>query len=128
LEQNSLGGATLAGTIVSFTTVGGMITSLLLVRIEMTLKNFLIPVMLLGMGIAFLFLAVTNNIPLIIFSVCLIACGQGSLFPTLVFNALDSVPVAYADKAVAWSSSFTFLGQFLCPIVLDGIGKIVNND
>src|SRR5699024_2841297 len=49
LEQNSLGGATLAGTIVSFTTVGGMITSLLLVRIEMTLKNFLIPVMLLGM-------------------------------------------------------------------------------
>src|SRR5699024_1844904 len=56
LEQNSLGGATLAGTIVSFTTVGGMITSLLLVRIEMTLKNFLFPVMLLGMGIAFLFL------------------------------------------------------------------------
>src|SRR5699024_681947 len=41
LEQNSLGGATLAGTIVSFTTVGGMITSLLLVRIDMTLKNFL---------------------------------------------------------------------------------------
>lgn len=128
LEQNSLGGATLAGTIVSFTTVGGMITSLLLVRIEMTLKNFLIPVMLLGMGIAFLFLAVTNNIPLIIFSVCLIGFGQGSLFPTLVLKALDAVPVAYADQAVAWTSSFTFLGQFLSPIVLDGIGKIVNND
>lgn len=128
LEQNSLGGATLAGTIVSFTTVGGMITSLLLVRIEMTLKNFLIPVMLLGMGIAFLFLALTNNIPLIIFSVCLIGFGQGSLFPTLVLKALDAVPVAYADQAVAWTSSFTFLGQFLSPIVLDGIGKIVNND
>src|SRR5699024_6209550 len=71
LEQNSLGGATLAGTIVSFTTVGGMITSLLLVRIEITLKNFLIPVILLGMGIAFLFLALVNIILFIIFSFCL---------------------------------------------------------
>src|SRR5690625_1556963 len=47
LEQNSLGGASLAGTVISFTTVGGMITSLLLVRIEMTFKNFVIPIMLL---------------------------------------------------------------------------------
>ncbi|HLQ95978.1 MAG TPA: MFS transporter [Pseudogracilibacillus sp.] len=124
LEQNGLGGATLAGTVVSFTTVGGMITSLLLVRIEMTLKRFLIPVMLLGMGLAFLFLAVTNHIPLVILSVCLIGFGQGSLFPTLVLKALDAVPVAYADQAVAWTSSFTFLGQFLSPIVLDGIGKV----
>src|SRR5699024_4673707 len=115
LEQNSLGGATLAGTIVSFTTVGGIITSLLLVRIEMTLNNFLFADMLLGMGIDFLFLAVTNNIALIIFSVCLIGFGQGSLFPTLVLKALDAVPVAYADQAVAWTSSFTFLGQFLSP-------------
>src|SRR5699024_11228946 len=84
--------------------------------------NFLIPVMLLGMGIAFLFLALTNNIPLIIFSVCLIGFGQGSLFPTLVLKALDAVPVAYADQAVAWTSSFTFLGQFLSPIVLYVIG------
>src|SRR5699024_6500028 len=128
LEQSNLGGATLAGTIVSFTTVGGMITSLLLVRIEMTLKNYLIPVMLLGMGVAFLCLAITTNIPLIIFSVCLIGFGQGSLFPTLVLKALDRVPVAYADQAVAWTSSFTFLGQFLSPIVLDGIGKVVNSD
>lgn len=128
LEQNSLGGTTLAGTVVSFTTVGGMITSLLLVRIEMTLKKFLIPVMLFSMGLAFLFLAVTNNIPLVILSVCLIGFGQGSLFPTLILKALDAVPVAYADQAVAWTSSFTFLGQFLSPIVLDGIGKVAGNE
>src|SRR5699024_1913121 len=48
LEQNKIGGATLAGLVVSFTTVGGMITSLSLVHIEMALKKFVIPVMLLG--------------------------------------------------------------------------------
>src|SRR5699024_6315327 len=72
LEQNNLGGAALAGTVVSFTTVGGMITSILLVQIELTFKKFVIPVMLCGMGIAFLLLAFTNNVPLVILSVCLV--------------------------------------------------------
>ncbi|MBO1912386.1 MFS transporter, partial [Microvirga sp. 3-52] len=84
LEQSELGGATLAGTVVSFTTVGGMITSLLLVQIESAFKKFVIPVMLLGMGIAFFILTVTHSVPLILVSVCLVGFGQGSLFPILV--------------------------------------------
>ena len=128
LEQNNLGAATLAGTVVSFTTVGGMITSLLLVKIELIFKRFIIPVMLFGMGIAFLFLTFTNSVPLVILSVCLIGFGQGSLFPVIVLKALDCVGPQHADRAVAMTSSFTFLGQFLSPVVLDGIGKIANND
>src|SRR5699024_227039 len=53
---------------------------------------------------------------------------QGSLFPILVLKALDSVPLHQADQAVAMTSSFTFLGQFLSPVVLDGIGKLANTD
>src|SRR5690625_1099748 len=127
LEQISLGGSAIAGTVVSFTTVGGMITSLFLVQIELTFKKFVIPVMLFGMGIAFLLLTFTNNLPLVILSVCLIGFGQGSLFPIIVLKTLDSVPVHQSDRAVAITSSFTFLGQFLSPIVLDGVGKIANS-
>src|SRR5699024_9026275 len=126
LEQNEIGGATLAGLVVSFTTVGGMITSLSLVHIEMALKKFVIPVMLFGMGGAFFILSFTNSVPLVILSVCLVGFGQGSLFPILVLK--DSVPLHQADQAVAMTSSFTFLGQFLSPVVLDGIGKIANTD
>ncbi|WP_210468044.1 MFS transporter [Sporosarcina sp. 6E9] len=126
LEQSELGGATLAGTVVSFTTVGGMITSLLLVQIESAFKKFVIPVMLLGMGIAFFILTVTHSVPLILVSVCLVGFGQGSLFPILVLKALDRVPFHQADQTIAVTSSFTFLGQFLSPIVLDGIGVIAN--
>lgn len=128
LEQNSLGGAALAGTVVSFTTVGGMITSLLLVRIEMTFKKFVIPVMLSGMAIAFLMLAFTNSVPIVMMSVCLVGFGQGSLFPIITIKALDRVPFHHADQAVALTSSFTFLGQFLSPVVLDGFGKIAHTD
>src|SRR5690625_2536640 len=101
-----------------------MITSLLLVKIELIFKRFIIPLMLFGMGIAFLFLTFTNSVPLVIISVCLTGFGQGSLFPIIVLKALDCVPLHQSDQAVAWTSSFTFLGQFLSPIVLDGISKI----
>lgn len=128
LEQNEIGGATLAGLVVSFTTVGGMITSLSLVHIEVALKRFVIPVMLFGMGGAFFILSFTNSVTLVILSVCLIGFGQGSLFPIIVLKALDCVPLHQSDQTVAMTSSFTFLGQFLSPVVLDGIGKLAGND
>lgn len=127
LQQNDIGGATLAGTVISFTTVGGMITSLLLVRLEVALKRFIIPIMLLGMGLAFLALSLTNMVSLVIISVCFVGFGQGALFPIIMLKALDHAAPHQADQAVALTSSFTFLGQFLSPIVLDNIGKIANN-
>ncbi|MGM8212192.1 MFS transporter [Virgibacillus sp. W0430] len=127
LEQNNIGGAALAGTVVSFTTVGGMITSLFLVQIELTFKKYIIPVMLSGMGLAFFILTFTNSIPLVILSVCLVGFGQGSLFPIITLKALDSVALHQGDQAVALTSSCTFLGQFLSPVVLDGFGKLANS-
>src|SRR5690625_2643190 len=127
LEQNHLGGATIAGTVVAFTTVGGMITSLFLVQIELVLKKFIIPIMLFSMGLAFFMLSITNSVVVVILSVCLVGFGQGSLFPIITVNALDRVAFHQADRAVALTSSFTFLGQFLSPIVLDSIGKVANN-
>lgn len=128
LEQSQLGGAALAGTVISFTTVGGMITSLILVQIELTFKRFTVPVMLSGMAIAFLLLTVTHSVPIIMLSVCLIGFGQGSLFPIIVLKALDRVPFHQADQTIAVTSSFTFLGQFLSPVILDGISKIASEE
>src|SRR5690625_7630629 len=89
LEQNNLGSSAISGTVVAFSTVGGMITSLLLVQIELTLKKYLIPVMLLIMGAAFLTITLTNSIALVMISVTLIGLGQGSLFPFLTLKILD---------------------------------------
>ena len=51
LEQNNLGRTGIAETVVAFTTVGDMTTSLLLVHLKAALKRFIIPVMLLGSNI-----------------------------------------------------------------------------
>src|SRR5690625_6911160 len=97
LEQNNLGGSAIAGTVVAFSTVGGMITSLLLVQIELTLKKYLIPVMLLIMGAAFLTITLTNSIALVMIRVTLIGLGQGSLFPLLTLKILEVVKVHLSD-------------------------------
>ncbi|MFT9849278.1 MFS transporter [Aneurinibacillus sp. REN35] len=124
LEQSHLGGAGLAGSVISFTTVGGMITSLLLVRLQEVFKKFIIPIMLFSMGIAFTILSFTHAVPLIIVSVCLVGFGQGVLFPLLTLKAMDYVAPHQSDRAVAITSSCTFIGQFLSPIVLDSMGKL----
>jgi len=59
--------------------------------------------------------------------VCMVGFGQGSLFPIITLRALDRVHSHQADRAVALTSSFTFLGQFISPLILDGVGKIANS-
>jgi len=126
LEQTNLGGPALAGVVVSFVTIGGMVTSLLLVQIESILTQFLIPVMLLAMGISFSVMSFTNSVLLLMISVCFIGFAQGALFPVLTMKTLNTVKLHQTDKAIAVSTAFIFSGQFLSPLVLDSICKLAN--
>lgn len=127
LEQNNIGGPSLAGVVISFITVGGMITNLFLARLDELFGKFFITIMLLGMGIAFMILSVSTVLPLIIISVSLVGIG-GALLPLLTVKAFDHVEPHQADQTVAITISFVFLGQFISPIALDSIGKLFNNN
>lgn len=122
LEQNDIGDASLASKIIAFTTIGGMITSLILVKIQEIFKVYIIPIMLFGMFIAFTLLGFTKSVPLIMIAATLIGFGQGVLFPTIMLKAMNRVQLHQADHVVALTSSMTFIGQFLSPVVLDSIG------
>lgn len=124
LEQTHLGGPALAGTIVSFASIGGMLTSFFLVHIIEFLKKHLIPVMLLAMALSFFLLSITSYVPVVIIGVCFIGFAQGSLFPVLTMKALDTVKLHQTDRAIAIATTFIFSGQFLSPILLDLVGKI----
>lgn len=127
LEQNNIGGPSLAGVVISFITVGGMLTNLFLARLDELFGKYFITMMLLGMGIAFMLLSVSTVLPLIIISVSLVGFG-GALLPLLTVKAFDRVEPHQADQTVAITISFVFLGQFISPIVLDTIGKLFNNN
>lgn len=124
LEQSKLGGSQTAGLVIAFTTVGGMITSMILVRLEMLLKSFLIPISLLVMGLAFAGLSLSHSIPIILISVSLVGFGQGVIFPLINVRALNKVNPIHTDKVIAIVSSMIYIGQFLSPVVLDAISQI----
>lgn len=127
LEESNLGGSEIAGIVIAFSTVGGMITSIILVRLEMLFKQYIIPVAILVMGIAFGILTVTHSIPLVLLGVSLVGFGQGIVFPLVNVRALSQVDPYHSDKVIAVVSSSIYIGQFISPIVLDGIGKIAGN-
>lgn len=124
LEESNLGGSEIAGIVIAFSTVGGMITSVILVRLEMLLKQYIIPVAILVMGLAFGILTITHSIPIVLLGVSLVGFGQGIVFPLVNVRALSQVDPYHSDKVIAIVSSSIYIGQFLSPIVLDGIGRI----
>ena len=123
LEQGKLGGSSVAGAVISFTTVGGMITSLTLAQLQDTLKKFLIPTSILLMGLAFGSLALTSSIPVILAAVCVVGLGQGILFPLINVKALGLVNPLNSDRVIAVVSSCIYIGQFSSPLVLDSIAR-----
>ncbi len=127
LEESNLGGSEIAGIVIAFSTVGGMITSIILVRLEMLLKQYIIPVAILVMGLAFGILTFTHSIPIVLLGVSLVGFGQGIVFPLVNVKALSQVDPYHSDKVIAVVSSSIYIGQFLSPIVLDGIGRIAGN-
>src|SRR5699024_1742013 len=50
LKQNHIGGSDIAGIVGACTTIGGMITSMLVIQVELVLKRYIIPIMLICMA------------------------------------------------------------------------------
>lgn len=125
LEQSQLGSSKTAGLVMSFTTVGGMITSIILVRLEVLFKNYLIPAGLLSMGLAFGVLTISYSVPVVLISVCFIGFGQGIIFPLVNDKVLNNIDPLLSDRVISIVASMIYVGQFLSPIVLDSISNIV---
>lgn len=127
LEQSNIGGSALAGTVISFTTVGGMITSLTLIQLQDILKSYIMPISIFLMGVAFTGLALSHSVPLILACTCVIGFGQGILFPLINVKALSLVNPLHSDRVIAIVSSSIFIGQFSSPLILDGIAAIAGS-
>lgn len=127
LEQSQLGSSRTAGLVMSFTTVGGMITSLILVRLEIIFKKYLMSVALLAMEIAFGILSISHSIPVILASVCIVGFGQGIVFPLINDRVLRGTDPSISDRVISIVSSMIYVGQFLSPVVLDSISRVVGN-
>src|SRR5699024_3565092 len=124
LKENNIGGSDLAGIVGACTTIGGMLTSMLLIQVESVFRGYIIPVQLVCRSIAFLILSRADSVPLIMISLVLVGPAHGLLFPIRALRALDAPPPHLAAQPVAWGSSLTFLPQFLPPVLMDSVSTL----
>lgn len=124
LEQDNLGGSKIAGFVISFSTVGGLMTSVTLVRLRSVFKDHLLAVSLAVMGAGFGIISLSYSIPLILLGVLFVGFGQGVLFPLINVKVLGNVSPTISDKVISIVSSMIYVGQFISPVVLQFIGDL----
>lgn len=124
LEQSNLGGSKIAGFVISFSTVGGLITSVTLVRLRSLFKDYLMSVSLFVMGIGFGIISLSYTIPLVLIGVLFVGFGQGVLFPIINVKVLGNVSPTISDKVISIVSSMIYVGQFVSPVVLQFVGNL----
>ncbi|WP_141680263.1 MFS transporter [Bacillus sp. FJAT-26390] len=87
-------------------------------------KQAIIPLVVLLYGVAFVMISVTHLLSLVILSVSLIGFGFGLVYPMLMGSIMEAAPKSRLTSAISMLLIFTYLGQFVTPIVLNGIQLI----
>lgn len=124
LEQSDLSGLKVAGFVISFSTVGGLITSVTLVRLRSFFKDRLMAVSLFVMGLGFGNISLSYSIPFVLVGVLFVGFGQGVLFPLINVKVLGNVAPEISDKVISIVSSMIYVGQFISPVVLQFVGEL----
>lgn len=121
LQENNIATAEVAGLVIAMGTLGGFTAGFLIGRTQTLLKNLFLPIMLALMGTGFGLIAFAPSLGAIAPGVIVLGFGFGSILPTL----FDRVSIVASGRqmvqAMAIVQSFLYLGQFVSPLVLDGL-------
>lgn len=124
MADNGFGNAAATGyvTAVSLLAIffGGLCVKVLAKRF----KPFIIPLVVLLYVVAFVMISVAHLLILVIASVSLIGFGFGIVYPMLMGSIMEATPKNRLTSAISTLLIFTYLGQFVTPIVLNGIHLI----
>ena len=128
MKQEHIGNSSSAGSAIAIFTFSGFIAGIILSNIIRKLKEYTISIgigiMCLGYGL----LLYSNSILILLTAVALVGFSFGIIYP-LIFLKTGNVSDK-SSNAISMSivSSSMFLGQFLSPIVLQGVGNIFKDN
>ncbi|HCX64398.1 MAG TPA: hypothetical protein DHN33_04215 [Eubacteriaceae bacterium] len=124
LTEHNIADTEAFGFIIPLSTVGGFFGGILLRSFKHLLKDYLVPIQVLFMGIGFSLIAFTRMATTVSIGILIMGLGVGTLIPT-IYNAVSNVSdQKNMMRSMAIVQTFLYLGQFMSPILLDNIARL----
>lgn len=127
LEQNNLGGASSAGLGFSVMSACGFFAGLSFASVQSLVKSFFPVLLFIIMTLGYFFLSQADNFTTVLLAIAIFGLGFGWMMSLLYVGATKAGGEGVGAQAMAVVSSMTFLGQFMSPIILNLIGRMLGD-
>lgn len=126
--ESGLGGPRESGMAMSCLSAAAILAGLLGVRARALCGSYFFPVMLALMIVGYLLVLNHPSLFELLFALLIIGLGSGSLLPYLIYSATSSVPSSSAIGVMGIIATAASLGQFVTPLVWDGIALALGDN
>jgi MFS family permease len=122
LPELGLSGTIFAGLFLSINGLAAGVISLNYGRIRTHLSySIIITLFFIAWASSFLLLALVSNILFVVIALVLAGIGHGLLLPAIYLWVTEIAPPAVRGKAVSYTTSSAYLGQFLSPVIFGSV-------
>jgi MFS family permease len=122
LPELGLSGTAFAGIFLSINGLAAGVISLNYGRIRTHLSySIIIILFFIAWASSFLLLALVSNTLFVALALVLAGIGHGLLLPAIYLWVTEIAPPAVRGKAVSYTTSSAYLGQFLSPVIFGSV-------
>ncbi|RKL65530.1 MFS transporter [Salipaludibacillus neizhouensis] len=127
MVEKEIGDARYAGLIAATSTAAGFVAGLVIAQVKRLLQSYLVAAILFGVATGFGIISLAHDPLLMGVGVGICGFGLGIILPGIMDQVSRQVAPSQIVHAMAIVTSMIFVGQFLSPIILDGIGVLFGN-
>lgn len=128
LKNENIGNSGYSGIAMSFITLAGFLSSILLRQVSKVFKRIRVPFALSVMSLGFLQLSQSFNLTSVLISTFMIGFGLGILKPILFLKVAEFTPKHANAFAISIISNSILFGKFVSPFFINWWGKLFNNN
>ncbi len=127
MVEKEIGDARYAGLIAATSTAAGFVAGLVIAQVKRLLRSYLIAALLFWVATGFGIISLAHDPLLMGVGVGICGFGLGIILPNIMDQVSNQVAPSQTVHAMSIVTSMIFVGQFISPIVLDGIGILFGN-
>ncbi|MCT4563620.1 MAG: MFS transporter [Maledivibacter sp.] len=127
IKIQNIGNSGYSGIAMSFITLGGFISGIVLRHVSKLFKRIRVPFAVATMSLGFLRLSYAYNLSSILIGSFMIGFGIGTLKPILFLKSAEFTPEHLNAVSISIVSNSILLGKFVSPFFIDYLNKIFNN-